>query len=123
MRIAFLTSGPLVPSSRYRVLQFLPGLRGLGHECLVLPSVPTKYGLMPPPYFVFSGPLRRRNRRRDFETLERWEPDVVLLERELFNDATYDAEQSLRRFARRLVLDVDDSCSWRVRASSTRSAA
>jgi glycosyltransferase involved in cell wall biosynthesis len=108
MRIAFLTSGPLVPSSRYRVLQFLPGLRALGHECLVLPSRPTKYGLLPWPYFGFSSLLRRGNRRRDFETLERWGADVVVLERELFNDATFDAEQSLRRAARRLVLDVDD---------------
>jgi len=108
MRLAFLTSGPLVPSSRFRVLQFLPGLRALGHECLVLPSVPTKYGFLPLPGVGLSGLLRRWNRRRDLGTLERWRPDVVLLERELFNNATFDVEQSLRRVARRLVLDIDD---------------
>jgi len=108
MRLAFLISGPQVPSSRFRVLQFLPRLRELGHECLVLPSVPAKYDSLPLLGFRLTGLLKRRNRRRDLERLRRWEPDVVVLERELFDDGSHDAEQSLRRAVRRIVLDIDD---------------
>ncbi len=108
MRIAFLTSGRLVPSSRFRVLQFVPDLQRLGHECLVLPSRPEKYASLPLLGFRLSGVVKRWARRRDLATLERWSPDVVVLERELFSDATFDVEQTLRRIARRLVLDIDD---------------
>lgn len=108
MRIAFLTSGRLVPSSRFRVLQFIPHLQRLGHECLVLPSRPEKYASLPLLGFRLSGVVKRWNRRRDLDALERWSPDVVVLERELFSDPTFDAEQTLRRIARRLVLDIDD---------------
>lgn len=108
MRIAFLTSGRLVPSSRFRVLQFVPHLQRLGHECLVLPSRPEKYASLPLLGFRLSGVVKRWNRRRDLAALERWSPEVVVLERELFSDATFDVEQTLRRIARRLVLDIDD---------------
>lgn len=108
MRIAFLTSGRLVPSSRFRVLQFVPHLQRLGHECLVLPSRPEKYDSLPLLGFRLSGFVKRWNRRTDLVALERWSPDVVVLERELFSDATFDVEQALRRIAKRLVLDIDD---------------
>lgn len=108
MRIAFLTSGRLVPSSRFRILPFVPHLQRLGHDCLVLPSRPEKYASLPLFGFRLSGLLKRRNRRRDLTTLERWSPDVVVLERELFSDATIDVEQALRHIAKRLVLDIDD---------------
>lgn len=108
MRLVFLTSGPLVPSSRFRVLQFVPRLRALGHECLVLPSVPAKYSSFPLLGFRLSRLVKRLHRRADRARLARWSPDIVLLERELFADDTFDAEQSLRRAARRLVLDIDD---------------
>ena len=108
MRIAFLTSGRLVPSSRFRVLQFIPHLQRLGHECLVLPSRPEKYSSLPLLGFRLSIQVKRWHRRNDLAALERWSPDVVVLERELFSDATFDVEQALRRIAKRLVLDVDD---------------
>lgn len=108
MRVAFLTSGRFVPSSRFRVLQFVPHLQRLGHECLVLPSRPEKYASWPLLGFRLSGIFKRWNRRADLAALERWSPDVVVLERELFSDATFDLEQALRRIARRLVLDIDD---------------
>lgn len=108
MRLAFLTSGRLVPSSRFRVLQFVPHLQRFGHECLVLPSRPDKYASLPLLGFRLSGAVKRWNRRSDLAALERWSPDVVVLERELFSDATFDVEQTLRRIARRLVLDIDD---------------
>lgn len=108
MRIAFLTSGRLVPSSRFRVLQFVPHLQRLGHECLVLPSRPEKYDSLPLLGFRLSGLVKRWSRHSDLAALERWAPDVVVLERELFSDATFDIEQALRRIAKRLVLDIDD---------------
>lgn len=108
MRLAFLTSGPQVPSSRFRVLQFVPRMQALGHECLVLASVPAKYDSLPLLGFRVTGLLKRWHRRRDLESLRRWDPDVVILERELFDGGSFDAEQSLRRVVRRLVLDIDD---------------
>ena len=108
MRVAFLTSGRLVPSSRFRVLQFVPHLQRLGHECLVLPSRPDKYSSVPLLGFRCSGLVKRWNRRSDLAALERFAADIVVLEREVFSDTTFDVEQSLRRMARRLVLDIDD---------------
>lgn len=108
MRIAFLTSGRLVPSSRFRVLAFVPHLQRLGHECLVLPSRPEKYASLPLLGFRLSGYLKRWHRMQDLDVLSRWAPDVVVLERELFSDATFDVEQSLRQICKRLVLDIDD---------------
>jgi glycosyltransferase involved in cell wall biosynthesis len=108
MRLAFLTSGRHVPSSRFRVLQFVPHFQRLGHECLVLPSRPEKYDSLPLLGFRCSGFVKRWHRRTDFVALAGWSPDVVVLERELFSDATFDAEQALRRIAKRLVLDIDD---------------
>lgn len=108
MRIAFLTSGRRVPSSRFRVLAFVPHLQRLGHECLVLPSRPEKYGSLPGLGSRLSGLVKRWNRWRDLAALERWSPEVVVLERELFSDATCDIEHALRRIVKRLVLDIDD---------------
>jgi glycosyltransferase involved in cell wall biosynthesis len=108
MRLAFLTSGRLVPSSRFRVLQFVPHLQRLGHEVLVLPSRPEKYASLPLLGFRISGLVKRWNRHRDLATLKRWRPDVVVLEREIFSDATFGLEQALRPLAKRLVLDIDD---------------
>ncbi len=108
MRIAFLTSGRLVPSSRFRVLAFVPHLQQLGHECLVLPSRPEKYASWPLLGFRLSGQIKRWHRKQDLAELRRWSPDVVVLERELFSDETFDVEQALRQICRRLVLDIDD---------------
>ncbi|TXT23607.1 MAG: group 1 glycosyl transferase, partial [Planctomycetota bacterium] len=108
MRLAFLTSGRLVPSSRFRVLQFVPHLQRLGHECLVLPSRPEKYSSLPLLGFRLSGHVKRWHRRSDLVALERWSPDVVVLEREIFSDESFDVEQAVRRIAKRLVLDIDD---------------
>jgi glycosyltransferase involved in cell wall biosynthesis len=50
--------------------------------------------------------VRRWKRQADLGRASRF--DVVVIERELFNDASSDLELAFRRRARRLVLDVDD---------------
>ena len=85
MKILFLTSGKRVPSSRFRVLQYVPHLERLGHQCVVAPSRPEKYKS-----YLWAGRrisrlTRRRNRIRDLKVARRGQFDVVFLERELFS--------------------------------------
>jgi len=44
MKILFFTQGKSVPSSRFRVQQFIPGLEGKGYECEVLAPYPSVFG-------------------------------------------------------------------------------
>ncbi len=74
----------------------------------MLPSRPEKYSSLPLLGFRLSGHVKRWHRRSDLVALERWSPDVVVLEREIFSDESFDVEQAVRRIAKRLVLDIDD---------------
>lgn len=47
MRVLFLISGKNVPSSRFRVLNYLPFLQQAGISCTVLASYPEKYEHIP----------------------------------------------------------------------------
>jgi glycosyltransferase involved in cell wall biosynthesis len=109
MRILFLTSGTHVPSSRFRVLQFVPYLRALGHRCVVAPSRPPKYSHYRPLGWRPSQRLRRYLRRWDVLRARLRSFDLVFLERELFDDDTIDLELRFRRVCRRMVLDIDDA--------------
>lgn len=108
MKIVFLTSGQRVPSSRFRVLQYIPYLRQMGHECVVIPSRPEKYRSYPGLGSRLSQRIRRFRRMRDIRMIAAESCDVVFLERELFSDDSYDVEQQLRSVAKTLVLDIDD---------------
>ena len=109
MQIAFLISGRQVPSSRYRVLQYVPALEALGHRCLVLPSRPPKYRgwnwlgnrLSEVPRFLF--------RLADLLRVARSAVDVVVVERELFSSRFSGLERCLHRGRAATVLDVDDA--------------
>ena len=109
MKILFLTSGVQVPSSRFRVLQYVPHLERLGHRCVVAPSCPEKYTSYRWAGRTASRMLRRRNRFRDLRFAEREQFDAIVLERELFSDGTYDVEQQFRNVAPTMLLDVDDA--------------
>lgn len=108
LKLLFLTSGPQVPSTRFRVLQFLPQLRSLGHTCVVAHSRPAKYTHWP--WLGWRGSVRCREWLRWIDLLRaRWGRfDVVFLERELFDAPDSEWEAAFRQVARRFVLDVDD---------------
>lgn len=109
MRILFLTSGRQTPTSRFRVLQYLPRLQAAGFECVVAPSIPPKYHGFPLIGTRASEWPRRMFRAWDLLSAWRGEFDVVFLERELFSTDFVFLERLLRRAARKLVLDVDDA--------------
>lgn len=109
MRILFLTSGRRVPSSRFRVLQYLPHLRAAGHVCHVARSIPPKYDAWPLIGWRASEVPRRLFRLVDLVRTRLGRYDVVFLERELFSSGYFGLEQRFRRVARSLVLDLDDA--------------
>lgn len=108
MRILFLTSGDDVPSSRFRVLQYLPYLRQRGHDCSVAVSRPPKYRGWRWLGNRLSNFPRSLFRLADFMRTAVSRPDVVVIERELFSSNLALFERMFRRIAPALVLDVDD---------------
>jgi glycosyltransferase involved in cell wall biosynthesis len=109
VNILFLTSGRIAPSSRFRVLGYVPHLRRLGHRVTVRPSHPPQYESWRGLGWRASQRLRRALRYVDL-TMARWRRfDVVYVERELFDDDSWDMEERFRRVCGRLVLDVDDA--------------
>ena len=108
MRILFLTSGAIVPSSRFRVLQYLPYLQSRGHHCTVLPSRPPKYKGLRSLGNRLSELPRAAARLLDWMHARRNAYDVIVIERELFSSGFRALERLFRRIAPALVLDVDD---------------
>jgi glycosyltransferase involved in cell wall biosynthesis len=109
MKVLFLTSGRQVPSSRFRVLQYVPYLRALGHHCHVAASFPPKYEHLGWLGWRGSTWLRRSLRVADGLRSRLGGYDVVYLERGLFHDASLWGERMIRRMSRRLVFDFDDA--------------
>jgi glycosyltransferase involved in cell wall biosynthesis len=108
MRFLFVASGPLVPSTRYRVEQYLPALRAAGHRCDVAYSFPAKYD-----YFPWLGWRNSQRLKRGVRHWHAWLArkrgyDAILIEREIFDDDTTDLEDKFRQTTSRLILDVDD---------------
>ncbi len=108
MKILFLTSGADVPSTRFRVLQFVPMLRAAGHRCTVAHSIPDKYGSFRFLGWRLSQRLKRATRYWHLLRAQFARYDVVWIEREIFNDASSDFEERFRKSAPLCVLDVDD---------------
>lgn len=109
MKILFLTSGPRVPSTRFRIIQYVPLLRAAGHRCTVAHSIPEKYGHFATIGWRLSQKLKRAVRRWHLLRARVGRYDAVVIEREIFNDGTFDMEQRFRAVAPLLVLDVDDA--------------
>ena len=109
MRVLFLISGYEVPSSRFRIVQFLPYLREAGINCHVAPSRPPKYRGWPWLGNRASQLPRRAFRLCDLARVWLQRFDVVVLERELLSGTnSFRFEEWFRRASRSLVLDVDD---------------
>ena len=108
MRLLFLTSGEDVPSSRFRVLPYIPHLESLGHECIIKPCRPDKYESLPLIGFRGAQFIRRLRRSGEIKRLNPSDFDAVFLERELLSEPHFDLEKRLRDRVKRLVLDVDD---------------
>ncbi len=109
MRVLFLTSGDRTPSTRFRILPYIPYLQEHGIRCRVASSFPQKYD-----YFPWLGFRPSQRLKRLTRWLHLWESkmrsfDVVYLERELFDNDTTDMEQRFRRVARKLIYDLDDA--------------
>ena len=108
MKILFLHSGDRVPSSRFRALPVARRLRRAGHECSTASSFPQKYDHIPWLGFWLSHALKRLVRLGHLALARLRNYDVVVIDRELFDDSTLAMEKWFRRVSRRLILDVDD---------------
>ena len=106
MRVVAFTSGWTVPSSRFRVRQFVPPLEARGVTVSEHPSEPGKYDPVPfgVPKFLFDR-KRLKSRTKWFD--EAAGADVVWLERE-FLVGRRSEELAVGSAARR-VFDVDDA--------------
>lgn len=115
MKVLFLTSGDRVPSTRFRVLPFVDHLKRDGIHCTVASSIPQKYDHWPMIGFRASQKLKRLVRWWHLLLARIRNYDVVVIERELFDNSTIDMEWRFRKIARRIVLDVDDAIFLRFR--------
>lgn len=108
MKFLFLTSGHRTPSTRFRAIPFVDQLRKEGHQCTLSHSFPEKYDYFPLIGFRPSQLLKRYRRYIDILRTKWGRYDAVILERELFDNPTWDMETRLRNYARVMVLDMDD---------------
>ncbi|WP_417388708.1 glycosyltransferase family 4 protein [Gimesia sp.] len=108
MRVLFLISGKNVPSSRFRVLNYLPFLRQAGIECTVLASYPEKYEHIRWLGYRLSYLLKRFTRYLHYFYARLKRFDIVFIERELFDHKIYNLELLFMGLANKTVLDIDD---------------
>jgi glycosyltransferase involved in cell wall biosynthesis len=99
--ILFLTSGKNVPSSRFRVEQYLPRLRDEGVKADLAPCVPEKYA------HPALTPAKVLSRIRSILKAPRY--DAVYLERELIVHLTPGLEEMLFSLNRKIIFDFDDA--------------
>jgi len=91
MRIAFLIKKFETPSSRYRILQYIPYLQEMGHDCTVL-RIPQRFHTR---FFAF-------RKMSDFA--------LVVLQKKLLNPLEF---WFLRRYSKSLIYDFDDAIMYR----------
>ena len=107
-RLLFLCSGRRVPSTRYRILPYVRRLRADGFRCDVAFSFPEKYDSFRILGWTLSQKLKRTVRRWHCRLAEIRDYSAIVIEREIFDDPTFDLEERLSRLDARLILDIDD---------------
>ncbi len=123
MRILMLASGLRVPSSRFRMLPYVRHFHAAGYECRVVQSFPEKYDFIPWLGFRPSQKLKRIVRYLQWWR-SRWRgDDIVVIDREVFDDPTTNFEERFRATASKLVLDLDDAVFLRYPEKFERLAA
>ncbi len=111
-RVLFLTSGKQVPSSRFRVLQFLPQLERDGWDITVAPCNPNKYASRDdyPGGAVADGVLTLlKINSRLLAALKAPRHDVVYIERELVPWLTPVPEEFVKLLNANIIFDFDDA--------------
>ncbi|MFK7734578.1 MAG: glycosyltransferase [Pirellulaceae bacterium] len=108
MRFLFVVSGRDVPSTRFRILPYIPLLEQAGHRCDVAYSWPQKYDYFPQIGWRLSQLLKRSVRRVQTLMARFRSYDAIVIEREVFDNDSSEIEEKLRRYSERLILDVDD---------------
>lgn len=109
MKILFLSSGPRVPSARFRILPYLKHFRADGHRCVLANSFPQKYDYFPWMGFRPSQLLKRSVRWWHWLRAKLSSFDIVFIDREIFDNATTHMEQRFRECCGKLVIDIDDA--------------
>lgn len=109
MRVLFLISGKNVPSSRFRVLNYLPFLKQAGISCTVLASYPEKYEHIPWLGYRLSYLLKRITRYLHYLYACLRPFDLIFIEREIFDIPAYDMELRFLNRPAKCVLDIDDA--------------
>ena len=109
MRVLFLISGKNVPSSRFRVLNYLPFLKQAGISCTVLASYPEKYEHIPWLGYRLSYLLKRITRYLHYLYACLRPFDLIFIEREIFDIPAYDMELLFLNRPAKCVLDIDDA--------------
>lgn len=111
-RALFLTSGRWVPSSRFRVLQFLPQLQRDGWTTTVAPCVPNKYAShhdYPGGPAIDAALTLAKLHSRFWSSLRAPFYDLVYVERELIPYLTPTPEEFIRLLNPNLIFDFDDA--------------
>lgn len=109
MRLLFLSSGPHVPSARFRILPYQRHFRAEGHQTHVWHSFPEKYDYFPWLGFRPSQLLKRGVRWWHLLRSRLMRFDAVMIDREIFDAPGTELEQRFRESCRKLVMDFDDA--------------
>ncbi len=108
-RLAFITLGSNVPSTRFRFYPYVQPLRSRGHRCRVWTSFPSVYDQLPYVGWRASQFVKRATRWWQYAQAVAYRPETIYLERGCFHDASLTMDARFRRLTQRLVLDVDDA--------------
>lgn len=109
LKILFLSSGKRAPSSRFRIQPYVREFRKEGHRCVIAHSFPAKYDYFPWMGFRPSQLLKRSVRWWHWLQARLRRFDIVYVEREIFDSASWDMEERFRSLCRSMVLDIDDA--------------